>query len=337
MVLFILKRPFVHCAATLCWVKWASSHWSGVVLFDAAWEHHAHVQVKESMGGKAGLGSLVVTDAYIGAQFVQFRWTSPQIHGLQMGIAQTVQDFLYWSPVLLGCCWLWLLWYFLLLASASLWRLSSWNTPLNSKPSSLHPLLTGLVPRQRLQDCTSAEGVKGCSSIFSRDLTEILFGAMKDFNRGENLPVESSIYQMAFDGNKWSNRQNAADMYHQTTALWSCSLSKTWWMRMWQLSATSTVLIETFAPWSISNSLPLDWVLFPPLLWKHCEKTTRNIQVSKRWRPDGLAAKVIIFANWRGFSGGTRLDTWMFFLGSGQWGGDTTMDGFFVFFQCVAS
>lgn len=54
----------------------------GVVLFDAAWEHHAHVQVKESMGGKAGLGSLVATDADIGAQFVQIvrydvRWTSP--------------------------------------------------------------------------------------------------------------------------------------------------------------------------------------------------------------------------------------------------------------------
>ena len=33
-------------------------------MFDAAWEHHAHVQVKESMGGKAGLGSLA-TDAEI--------------------------------------------------------------------------------------------------------------------------------------------------------------------------------------------------------------------------------------------------------------------------------
>ena len=70
------------------------------LCFDAAWEHHAHVQVKESMGGKAGLGSLV-TDADIGAQFVQIvrydvRWTSPQVHDSQMKIAQTVQDFLYW-------------------------------------------------------------------------------------------------------------------------------------------------------------------------------------------------------------------------------------------------
>ena len=92
--LFTVQPPFVG---------WNEHHpiGLGVVLFDAAWEHQAHVQVKESMGGKAGLGSLVVTDADIGARFVQIvrydvRWTSPQVHGLRIGIAQTVQDFLCW-------------------------------------------------------------------------------------------------------------------------------------------------------------------------------------------------------------------------------------------------
>ena len=201
-----------------------------------------------------------------------------------------------------------------------------------STPSSLHPLLTGLVPRQRLQDCTSAEGVKGCSSIFP----EIW---QKFFLVQWRTSIAERTFLWKAQSIRWhlmgTNEVTGKMQLTCTIRLQPCgpvAYRKHGACRMWQLSATSSVLFETFAPWSISNSLPLDWVLFPPLLWKHCEKTTRNIQVSKRWRPDGLAAKVIIFANWRGFSGGTRLDTWMFFLGSGQWGGDTTMDGFFVFF-----
>ena len=152
-----------------------------------------------------------------------------------------------------------------------------------SKQSSLHPSLTGLVPRQRLQDCTSAEGVKGCSSIdwriiFSRDLTQSFW-----CNEGLQSRREPSCGKLNLsDGVWWGTNEVTCKMQLTCTIrLQPCgpvAYRKHGACRMWQLSATSNVLVETFAPWSISNSLPLDWV-FPHIstslmetLWKNNQK-----------------------------------------------------------------